>query len=167
MSNTILVGYASHYGSTQEVAEAIAAVLGDHGLAVDLRHLRKVKTLADYSAVVIGAPLFMFHWHEDAHSFLSRHHEALLERPVAIFALGPVHDPHDEQEWLVSHAQLDTELAKYPWLKPVALELFGGKYSPGKLRFPINVLAGDAPASDLRDWATIRAWADNLAAKLA
>jgi len=95
MPSLVLVGYATRYGSTQEVAEAVAAALREGGLEVDIRLLREVRTLAGYSAVVLGAPLFMFRWHKDALRFLSRHREALLERPVAIFALGPVHDPYD------------------------------------------------------------------------
>lgn len=162
MSTSLLVGYATRHGSTQEVAEVVAATLREGGLAVDLRLLREVRSLEGYSAVVIGAPLFMFRWHKDAKRFLSRHREALLERPVAIFALGPVHDPHDEEEWQNSWSQLDEELAKFPWLKPAAIEMFGGKYDPQKLRFPINVLAGDAPATDIRDWDAIRAWAADL-----
>jgi menaquinone-dependent protoporphyrinogen oxidase len=166
MSSLALVGYATRYGSTQEVAEAVAAALRECGLAVDTQPLREVRTLAGYSAVVLGAPLFMFRWHKDALRFLSRHRKALTERPVAVFALGPTHDPHDEEEWQDSRAQLNKELAKFPWLTPVALEMFGGKYDPAKLRFPINWLAGKEPASDLRDWTAIRAWASNLAAKL-
>jgi len=162
MPSLVLVGYATRYGSTQEVAEAVAAALREGGLEVDIRLLREVRTLAGYSAVVLGAPLFMFRWHKDALRFLSRHREALLERPVAIFALGPVHDPYDEQEWQDSRAQLDKELAKFPWFTPVALEMFGGKYDPAKLRFPIKQLAGEAPASDLRDWTAIRTWAADL-----
>jgi menaquinone-dependent protoporphyrinogen oxidase len=162
----VLVGYATRYGSTQEVAEAIAATLRECGLAVELQPLREVRTLERYSAVVLGAPLFMFRWHKDALRFLSRYPAALMERPVAVFALGPTHDPYDEKEWQDSRAQLDKELAKYPWLTPVALEMFGGKYDPAKLGFPIKGLAGKEPASDIRDWAAIRAWASNLAAKL-
>jgi menaquinone-dependent protoporphyrinogen oxidase len=166
MSTMVLVGYATRYGSTQEVAEAVAAALRECGLAVDIQPMRQVRSLAGYSAVVLGAPLFMFRWHKDALRFLSRHRKALTERPVAIFALGPVHDPHDEQEWQDSRAQLDKALAEFPWLTPVALEIFGGKYDPAKLRFPISLFAGKEPASDLRDWTAIRAWASNLAAKL-
>jgi len=162
MSLLVLVGYATRYGSTQEVAEAVAATLRECGLEVDIQPMRKVRTLAGYSAVVLGAPLFMFRWHEDALRFLSRHREALTERPVAVFALGPVHDPYDEDEWQSSHDQLDKELAKYPWLTPIAMEMFGGKYDPAKLRFPVNLLAGKEPASDLRDWTAIRDWAANL-----
>lgn len=90
---------------------------------------------------------------------------------MAIFALGPTHV--DETERQGSRAQLDKELAKFPWLIPVALELFVGKYDPAKLNLldrliaslPASPLHG-MPASDLRDWTTIRAWANNLAAKL-
>jgi len=167
MSTSVLVGYATRYGSTQEVAETVAATLRECELAVDIQPLREVRTLAGYSAVVLGAPLFMFHWHKDALQFLSRHQKALLERPVAVFVLGPVHDPYDTQEWQHSHVQLDKELSKFPWFKPIALELFGGKYDPAKLRPPINWLAGKEPASDLRDWTAIRLWASDLAAKIA
>ena len=167
MSTSVLVGYATRYGSTQEVAEAVAAALRKGGLEVDLQAVRQVRSLETYGAVVLGAPLFMFRLHKDARRFLSRHRKALTERPVAIFALGPVHDPHDEAEWQDSRAQLDKELARHPWLTPVAIEVFGGKYDPEKLRFPISLFAGEEPASDLRDWAAIRAWARDVAAKLA
>ena len=53
METKILMAYASKYGSTQEVAEAIAATLGERGLSVDLQPLRKVRTLAGYGAVVL------------------------------------------------------------------------------------------------------------------
>ncbi len=165
MSTSVLVGYATRYGSTQEVAEAVAATLRECGIAVDIQPVREVRTLAGFSAVVLGAPLFMFRWHKDALRFLSRHREALTERPVAVFTLGPTHDPYDEKEWQDSWAQLDKELVKFPWLVPVALKMFGGKYDPSKLRFPINLLAGKEPASDLRDWTAIHAWASSLIAK--
>jgi len=166
LSTSVLVGYATRYGSTQEAAEAVAAALCEGGLAVDIQPMREVRTLAGYRALVLGAPLFMFHWHKDALRFLSRHREALTERPVAVFALGPVHHPYDEREWQASRLQLDKELAKYPWFKPVALEMFGVKYDPTKLSFPINWLAGKEPASDLSDLTAVRAWASNLAAQL-
>jgi menaquinone-dependent protoporphyrinogen oxidase len=128
--------------------------------------MRKVGTLARYSGIVMGAPLFMFHWHKDALNFLSRHRRELVERPVAVFVLGPVHDPYDEKEWEASRSQLDKELEKHPWFKPIALEMFGGKYDPAKLGFPLNMMAGKEPASDIRDWTAIRACARNIAAKL-
>ena len=166
MNTRILVAYATRYGSTEQVAEAIAATLREHELAVELQAMRDVQTLDGYGAVVVGAALYMFHWPKDALRFLARHRAALARRPVAVFALGPVHDAHDAQEWQASRTQLDHELASFPWLAPIAVQLFGGAFDPAKLRFPLNVLAGQAPASDARDWTAIRAWAHELAAKL-
>ena len=65
----------------------------------------------------------------------------------------------------ILNAHLAKELAKFPWFNPVALQIFGGKYDPAKLRFPLNLFAGAEPASDIRDWAAIRTWASNLAEK--
>ena len=171
MTASILVTYATRYGSTQEVAEAIAATLRDGGFEVDIQPMRKVKTLEKYGAVVLGAPLYIGRWHKDAHRFLSQHRKALTQHPMAIFALGPIHD--DEEQWRVVRAQLDKELANYPWLSPVCIEMVGGKYDPAQLRFPDNLVANsqasplfNMPASDLRDWAAIRAWASGLSPKL-
>jgi len=166
MSASFLVAYASRYGSTQEVAEAVAEALRESGLAADACRARDVGSLAGYSVVVLGAPLYMYRWHRDAHRFLSRHVEALRERPVAVFALGPTHAPYDEKEWEDSRGQLARELAKYPWLTPAAVEMFGGRFDPEKLPFPINLMAGQEPASDIRDWEAIRGWAGGLAEKL-
>lgn len=86
---------------------------------------------------------------------------------VAVFALGPVHSPHDAKEWEGSRTQLDRELARHPWLVPVAVTVLGGRFDPSVLRFPINVLAGSEPASDIRDWDVIRTLADALPSRFA
>ena len=54
MSASVLVAYASRYGSTQEVAEAVAATLRECELEVDSQPMREVRTLERYSAVVLG-----------------------------------------------------------------------------------------------------------------
>jgi len=166
MAGRILVAFATRYGSTQEVAGAVAGTLREHGLEVDLEPARDVRRLDGYDGVVLGAPLMMHHLHKDAARFLLRHREALLRLPVAVFALGPVHEPRDEAEWQDSRDQLDQELAQWAWLEPAALEVLGGKFDPTLLRFPLNKLAGSAPASDIRDWEAIRTWAGRLPAVL-
>jgi menaquinone-dependent protoporphyrinogen oxidase len=167
METKVLVAYASSYGSTQEIAEVISKTLRGQGLAVDLQPIRKVRTLEGYSAVVLGAPLYMFHWHKDALRFLSQHREILAGHlPLAIFAGGPF-GKGDGNEWQEVRAKLDLELAKFPWLTPVSVEIVGGKFDPAKLRFPYNLIPAlkKIPASDLRDWVVIRAWASSLAAQ--
>jgi menaquinone-dependent protoporphyrinogen oxidase len=161
-----LVTYATSYGSTQEVAEAVAAALRESGLEVEVLPVRDVRTLATHGAVVLGAPLYMFRLHKDARRFLSRHRKALADHPVAVFALGPFHD--EEKEWRGAREQLDKELARYPGFRPVALQVFGGRFDPTRLRPPFSLLPAmkAMPASDIRDWKAIRAWAGEVAAKL-
>lgn len=166
MVGKILVAYATRYGSTKEVAESIAATLHENGLAVEIQPLRDVRSLESFSAVVMGAPLQMFRWHKDALQFLTRFQETLGKLPVAVFALGPFHDV--ESEWKEIRSELDKELAKFPWFTPVATTIFGGKYDPATLSFPFSLLPAlkQLPASDIRDWEAIRAWAMELTGKL-
>lgn len=164
MEIKVLVAYASTHGSTQEVAEAIAATLREHELTVDLQPMRNVRTLEGYNAVVLGAPLYIFHLHKDALRFLSRYRMALANLPVAIFAGGPF-GTGDGNEWQEVRKQLDQELAKFLWLKPAAVEIIGGKFDPAKLHFPYRLIPAlrQMPPSDLRDWEAIRAWSIGLA----
>lgn len=89
MPAPILVAYATRYGSTQEVAEAVAAMLRERDLDARAQPMREVRGLDGYRAVVLGAPLYIGRLHKDMPRFLSRHRDALTARPVAIFALGP------------------------------------------------------------------------------
>ena len=107
METKVLVTYATSCGSTQEIAEVIAETLGSQGLAVDLQLMRKVRILKGYSAVVLGVPLYMFHWHKDARYFLSQHRKILENNlPVAIFAGGPF-EKGDENAWQEVRAIFD------------------------------------------------------------
>ncbi|MDD5013868.1 MAG: flavodoxin domain-containing protein [Atribacterota bacterium] len=167
METKVLVAYATSYGSTQEIAEVISETLRSQGLAVDLQLIRNVRILEGYRAVVLGAPLYMFHWHKDALHFLSQYQKILAGHlPLAIFAGGPF-GKGNGNEWQEVRARLDLELAKFPWLTPISVEIVGGKFDPTKLRFPYNLIPvlKKMPASDLRDWEAIRAWASSLAAK--
>lgn len=161
MTALILVAYATKHGSTKDVAEAIMTRLREHGLEVDIQPAGEVRKLDGYSAVVLGAPLYMGRWHGDALSFLKRHRAALSGLPVAIFALGPLKTAEqDEQGWRSSREQLDHALVKVSWLAPVAVEMFGGVIDPTKLHFPFSHM----PAGNAREGTAIRSWADKLAA---
>ena len=161
-TKSILLAYATRFGSTEEVAETIAATLRQAGFEVDIQLMADVKTLATYDAIVLGAAIYNAHWHADAHHFVSLYQEALEQWPVAIFTLGPLSPSEAAKK--NSRRQLDMELAKYPWLKPVAVEIFAGKYDPSKpgLSFFERFL----PARDYRNWNAIRTWANALPERL-
>jgi len=162
MPESILLAYASRYGSTQEIAEAVTATLKEKGYSVDLKPAREVRSLDQYNAVILGAPLYMFRWHKDAKRFLKRHRKVITQRPVAVFALGPFDDV--EKDWQDVQSQIDKELAKFPWFVPKAVEVMGGAFDPQKLRFPFRFIPAlkYMPAKDIRDWDKIRAWAEDL-----
>ena len=107
-TRSILLAYATRFGSTQEVAETITAELREAGLEVDLQPMQEVKTLDNYDAVVLGAAIYGSKWHPDAHKFLSQNQEILRQRPVAIFALGPLSTSDAARRR--SRRQLDEEL---------------------------------------------------------
>jgi len=161
-TKSILLAYATRYGSTQEVAETVTTILCEAGLEVDIQPMAEVGTLADYDAIIIGAAIYNAHWSLDAHNFVSKYEESLSQLPVAIFTLGPLSPSAAAKR--NSRRQLDVELAKYPWLKPVAVEIFAGKYDPSKPG--LNFFERFLPARDYRNWDAIRVWADTLSVQL-
>lgn len=166
MPTSVLVTFATRTGTTREAAETIAEVIKESGFNAEICPLRVMHKLEQYQAVVIGAPLYMFRWHNDARSFLSNNRSLLEKIPVAVFALGPVQTPRNEEEWAGAHDQLDKALADFPWLTPVSVGLFGGKYDPSKLGFPMKLFAAQMPEMDARDIDAVRTWALDLVEKI-
>lgn len=90
MPASILVAYATRYGSTKEVAEAIGARLRESGLEADVRPVPDVRSVDGYVGVVLGAPLYIGSLLKGTLEFLEQHRAALEQMPVAVFALGPI-----------------------------------------------------------------------------
>lgn len=158
---SVLVAYATKYGSTKEVAETVAATLREQGMDVELKAAGDVASLAGYSAVVFGTAIYFPRPIRDGRRFLSQHHEAVARMPFAAFALGPIKDT--PEDFAGVRKQLDSALAKYPDLKPAAVAIFGGVMDPEKLKFPFSNPGMRAQGrSDIRDWDAIKAWAEGL-----
>jgi len=161
--SSVLVAYASKYGSTREVCDAVADEMRECGCDVDVRCAADVKDLEGYSAVVLGTALYYFMLHGDARKFLRRNRKKLSELPVALFGMGPFNN--DPAEFADVLKQIDRAVEKRPWLSPVAVTAFGGRFDPEHLRFPDNNPGMKSlPASDARDWDAIRSWAASLPA---
>jgi menaquinone-dependent protoporphyrinogen oxidase len=157
MTNSILVAYASRHGSTQEVAEAVAATLREHRLSTTVKPAADVDDVARYDGVVLGAALYMGRTHPDARHFLKMHRRQLEEIPVAVFAMGPL--TLEDKAVRGSETQLRRALARVESIRPVATTVFGGVVDPDELHFPFTHM----PAGDARDWEAIRAWAAEVA----
>lgn len=164
MKPLVLVAYATKYGSTEETARMVGAVLGVEGFEVEVWPVNRLPAWKPYAAVVVAAALYMGRLHRDARRFLSGHREELSRVPVALIVPGPV--GKDEKDWTGARKQLDKELARMPWLHPVAQKIAGGKWDPEKLGWLFRWTLRKIPATDARDWEAIRAWARELAEKL-
>jgi menaquinone-dependent protoporphyrinogen oxidase len=157
----VLVAYATTYGATREIADAVAAELGAQGIETTVSCAAHVRDLGGYDAVVVGIALYMFMLHGDAKKFLRRNRKALAAIPVALFASGPTDDK--PEDYATARETVDKALAKREWLKPVAVTVFGGKFDPAALRFPHNNPGVKSlPAGDIRDWDAIKAWSESL-----
>jgi menaquinone-dependent protoporphyrinogen oxidase len=164
--SSILVAYATKYGSTKEVAERVAEALRGTGLAVDCVGVGDVTDLGPYDAVVFGAPFYIGKIPKEGSEFLERMRAALESKPVAFFSLGPVRASDDMAE---ARQQIDQFLGKLGWFTPVITEMFHGKYDPEALHGLDKLLTKPkasplhgVPASDAREWDAIEAWAQSL-----
>jgi len=152
----VLVAHASKYGSVEEVARYIGAILRDQGAHCDVVGARKAEHLHDYDLVVLGTGLYMGRMHREARRFLGRHHDELAHLPFAVFAMGPLSDDPAEKDKV--RPQLERGLERHPELEPVVTEIFGGVIDPDRMPFPYNRM----PAGDHRDWDEIRQFAVSL-----
>jgi menaquinone-dependent protoporphyrinogen oxidase len=167
VSVRVLVAYGSKYGSTAEIANAIATTLRVAGLEVDVRRAREVRSLDRYRVVVLGSAVYMARWRRDAMRLLRRPRE-LGAREVWLFSSGPVGEDKDEPT-----EQRDR------WTKPKRVEqlaaqvmanehvVFGGRISDDagflRKRMAKNIRPG---LRDRRDWSAIEAWAQSIADSL-
>lgn len=159
MSRT-LVAFASKHGSTEEVARAIGEILAEAGHDVEVRDAAVVDDVDRYDALVVGGSLYMGRWHADARSFLRRHRAAVVNRPLAVFALGPL--TVEEKDVAGSRRQLQKALTQLD-VHPDYVTIFGGVVDPEKLRFPFSTM----PHTDARIWPEIQTWGAQVAVRFA
>jgi menaquinone-dependent protoporphyrinogen oxidase len=165
------VAYATRYGSTREVAEAVTRGLLQSGVDATAAPAHGVRSLRGYDAVVLGTPIYLGAMEGAAMAFLSRFEGELAALPCALFALGPITAAPGGDAGAAG--QLQAILGRYPWLTPVDAVVFGGRFAPARLRLldrlltllPASPLHG-LPASDNRDWQAIESWAVSLARRL-
>ncbi|MBN1629076.1 MAG: flavodoxin domain-containing protein [Thermoleophilia bacterium] len=166
----MLVTYATRYGSTREVADRVGATLRADGLTVDVLPVESVRDLSGYSAVILGAPYYFGKMLKTGVAFLERHRGALEALPMALFALGPI---SADEDLAAARGQMDKTLAELNRLKPVATEMFVGKYDPAVLhgldklvtKLKASPLHG-VTAHDDRDWQAVDGWARSVGATI-
>ena len=158
----VLVTVASRHGASGEIGEIIAGVIRDHGHIVE-SHVPETATLDGYDAVVIGSAVYMGRWLEPARHFVDRYEAELARMPVWAFSSGPTGpSPAPVDQPMEAAALADRISAREH-------RSFAGRLDPARLGFMERTItaAVHAPKGDFRDWESIRAWADQIAAALA
>jgi menaquinone-dependent protoporphyrinogen oxidase len=161
-SARVLVAYGSRRGSTADLAATVADQLTTIGVPADVRAAGDVARLSAYEAVVLGGALYSGRWHPDARRFVRRHTRELRDRPVWLFASGPLEDlvsPH--------------ELASVPTIAAAASRIgardiatFGGRLEPDTPGFVAGRMVAQGRGGDFRDLAQVRDWASHIAGEL-
>ena len=75
MEKRALVTYASKYGSTGGVADAIGKELCSKEVAADVLLIKNVNNISSYQAVVIGSAIYMGKWMSEAVDFLKNNRD--------------------------------------------------------------------------------------------
>jgi len=170
-----LVAYSSMHGATQEIAERIAATLGEAGEEADARSVEVVDDLTSYDAFVVGSAVYSRHWQNEASEFVRRNRTVLASRPVWLFSSGPLGtEATDAVGQDLTVAAEPMEIAEFRrTFGPQDHRVFFGALDPGRLGFAERLVRmwpafrPVLPEGDFRDWAQIEAWARDIGHHLA
>jgi menaquinone-dependent protoporphyrinogen oxidase len=159
----VLITAASRHGATLELADAIAARLAEHGHTTVVRRPKDVVDLAGFDAVVLGSAVYTGRWLGEAREFADTQAHALRLLPVWVFASGPIGDPP------LPASPADDTGAVAGEIGARAAVTFAGKLTYASLGRGerLIVRAVRARDGDHRDWAAVRAFADEISAALA
>jgi menaquinone-dependent protoporphyrinogen oxidase len=168
MPTSVLVPFASKYGSTAGIAARIAELLplttAGRQLEVTtvLQPVEHAPAPTEFDAVVAGSAVYVGRWLEPARTWVARHAATLRDRPVWLFSSGPIGAapfppdlPHDAEPL----AQL---------VGARGHRVFPGRMDPALLSVGERamVTAMRAPIGDFRDWGAIARWTEEIADEL-
>ena len=78
----VLIGYASRFGSTRDIAIRIAGTVRTRGNDVDVSSIDEISDLDHYDAVVFGSGVYDGSWTTEATELMRRHAAVLARKSV-------------------------------------------------------------------------------------
>jgi menaquinone-dependent protoporphyrinogen oxidase len=164
MKSRVLIAYATRAGSSGDVAQALAEVLGARGFAVDVRTIKSRPAVGGYQAAILGSAVRMGEWLPEAVSFAAEHQVELRRLPVALFTVHILNTGADLQSVTKRRAYA---AGVRRLISPVGEAFFSGVVNPASLSMidRLMVRAVKPPVGDLRDWERIRGWAGQVLAE--
>lgn len=167
-----LVVYASKYGSTSEVARAIAETLN-----ADIAEVSSAPAPSEYDAVVLGSPVYAGDYLPEMIQFVQLHKDSLQQTSIAAFITAAADvetDPGlsgDDDELMFTQQDYADGLARLAGGSLLAARGFGGRLDPDRLDdydrnmlgwFYRHLMHGELRGFDLLDLDEARRWGEEL-----
>jgi menaquinone-dependent protoporphyrinogen oxidase len=187
----VLVVCATRYGSTLEVAQAVAEELRNKGADAEVFPAPEAPGPGGYDAVVVGGPMIMG-WHKQALRYLRKYQQELSKIPTAYFITAASLTETGEasvegvpvmkdqylamppkktgsltrrERFTLPAKYLKKPLRQAPAVRPVSVAFFAGSLDLTKMNLFevlfVLLIVGASPG-DRRNWDTIRDWARGL-----
>jgi menaquinone-dependent protoporphyrinogen oxidase len=173
----ILVVYHSSEGQTASIADRIAEVLRDEGLAVDLATTDAAPGPSDHDAVVVGDSIHAGEHSRQLTGYVKQHVEALNAMPAALFQVS-LTSADDSPESAAEAGALVAKLLDATGFDPDLVARFAGalaytRYGWMKRRLMHQIMkksGGETDTStdhDYTDWSAVAQFARDVAAYVA
>lgn len=161
MGCTVLVAYATRFGSTAGVADVIGEELREAGMDVVVADVDDAPPVDGFDAAVIGSAIYSARWMREAAEYIERNTEALNRIPSAYFqvCLSVLSDSETKQRITEGWLEPANELAP-----PVSAATFPGALDRSKLSGgqKLMVWMAGIEDGDYRDWEATRSWTRQL-----
>lgn len=136
--------------------------------------LTRSRVPKDYDAFVIGSAVFFGKWMNEAHEFVTRNRELLVNRPVWLFSSGPTGtSTTDKNGRDLREASIPYDIAEFKRIiNPRDHHVFYGGFDARQHGLGIRILRRSETIrkamqeGDFRNWNEIEAWATGIAHEL-
>ena len=165
---SVLIAYASEYGSTSEVAEMIGKTISKSGVRVDIKYIKHITNIKEYDQIIIGSPIQYDSWMDDAKNFLNTYEQELLKVRVSyFFTCLTLSQKSDKSKKQAQNYANNLEQLN-PRIKPENIGQFAGVLDYSKFSFSFSIVARamfsilGVKEGDYRNWDVIRQWSNKL-----
>jgi menaquinone-dependent protoporphyrinogen oxidase len=168
---TVLIAFATNYGRTYKIAEAISETLCADGYRVDIRFAKNLseEELTEYDAVILGSCIYIEEWHPDALAFLKKYQATLAQKKVAYYCVCALMGMDFENAaTLVDEHYILPMYERFPDITPLDVTAFAGAINY-RILLPKDWLMLRLmfmPGGDWTDWDAVFAWADKISTLL-
>ena len=160
----VLVTYASQFGSTGEIGQAIGRQICSKDVQVDIMPIN--------DAVIIGSAIQYDKWMPEAVEFTKRHQSKLKTIPVGLFFSCLTLSRHDKKSKRQAQTYADNLARDFKAIAPIGIGQFAGVLDFQKIPPLQRILARGLFAflrvkeGDHRNWSQIAAWAKHITPQL-